>query len=97
MSALAVAPPEQLSFDVGQNRNIRPAGASIAITGKASTRTQLRIDDEVIVQIVNGDGEIIASFDGTCADIGFKKHDATETASAWIERVQKIKLAGGED
>ena len=97
MSALAVAPPQQLSFDVGQNRAVRPSGASISISGKATIREQLLLDDDVSVQLVNAQGEIIGRFEGTCIDVTFKKHDATETTSAWIERVHKIKLTADED
>ena len=97
MSALAVAPPEQLSFDVGQNRSVRPAGASIAITGKATLHSQLLIDDDVSVQLVDAYGEVIGRFEGTCVDVTFKKHDATETSVAWIERIHKVKLQADED
>lgn len=96
MSAVPVALPQQLTFDVG-GEAARPTGASIAITGKGDIRSQLFIDDDVTIRVIDAEGEIVASFEGAVVDVGFKKHEGTETASPWVERIHKIKLGARED
>lgn len=90
MSTLA-PPAQQLTFDVGGDHP-RPTGASIAITGSGEIRSELFLEDDVTIQVVDSNGEIVAEFDGAVVDVQFKKHDATETTSAWVERAHKIKL-----
>jgi hypothetical protein len=96
MSVAPVALPQQLTFDVG-GELAKPTGSSLSVTGKADIRSQLYIDDDVLVQIVDAGGELIASFDATCIDVAFKKHDATETTTAWVERTHKLKLGDRND
>lgn len=96
MAAVAVPIPQQLSFDVG-GELAKPTGASIAITGSGAIRSQLYIDDDVTIQVVDAAGEIVATFDGSVRDVAFKKHDATETSNAWVERQHKIKLGDRVD
>lgn len=92
-----ITAPKQLTFDVGAANIARPAESSINISGKGTLRSELRLLDEVIVQIVNGDGEVIASYGGEVADVGFKKHDETETTAGYIERIHKVKLGDRQD
>ena len=83
--------PQQLSFDVG-GELARPIGASIAITGSGEIRSQLYIDDDVTIQVIDAGGEIVATFDGAVVNVAFRKHEQTETQAAWVERIHKIKL-----
>jgi hypothetical protein len=96
VSAATIDLPQQLTFDVG-GELAKPTGSSLSVTGKADIRSQLYIDDDVLVQIVDAGGELIASFDATCIDVAFKKHDATETTTAWVERTHKLKLGDRND
>lgn len=96
MNAAVAALPQQLTFDVG-GELAKPTGASISISGSGAIRSQLFIDDDVTVQIIDAAGEIVAIYDGTVRDVAFKKHDATETALAWVERQHKIKLGDRVD
>lgn len=95
-TAAVQAIPQQLTFEVG-GELAKPTGASIAITGMGAIRSQLYIDDDVTIQVIDAGGEIVATFDGSVAGVSFKKHDATETANAWIERQHKIKLGDRVD
>lgn len=83
--------PQQLTFDVG-GELARPTGSSFSISGKGAIRSQLYIDDDVIVQVIDAGGEVVAEFDGSVVDVGFKKHKETETTQAWVERLHKINL-----
>lgn len=89
---MASATEAQLSFDVGGPIR-RPAGASIQVTGKGDIDTDLHMDDEVVIHIIDARGEVLATFDGTVAGIGFVKHKETDTSPAWVERVHKVKVA----
>lgn len=96
MSTAVAALPEQLTFEVG-GELAKPTGASIAITGNGAIRSQLYIDDDVTIQVVDAGGQVVAIFDGSVAGVSFKKHDETETTSAWVERQHKIKLGDRVD
>ena len=96
MSAAVAAIPQQLTFDVG-GELAKPTGASLSISGNGAIRSQLYIDDDVTIQVVDAGGEIVATFDGTVRDVAFKKHDETETSQAWVERQHKIKLGDRVD
>lgn len=81
----------QLTFDVGGDLH-HPAGASLNITGKGIVNAELFMDDDVTIRVVDAQGEVVASYDGTVTGVHFVKHKETETETAWVERVHKIKL-----
>ena len=82
---------QQLSFDVGGDHP-RPAGGAIKITGTGNLKSQLYMDDDVTVQVVDEAGEIVASYDGAVVNVSFNKHAGTEQSAAWVERIHTIKL-----
>lgn len=90
-AAFKMIVPEQLSFDVGGEIR-KPAGATLNITGKGELRSQLFMDDDVTIQVIDARGEVVATFDGSVVNVAFVKHQQTETDPEWVERVHKIKL-----
>lgn len=79
-----------LSLKIGGSRKA-PEESTFRIPALTSTAQELQMDEEVMVQLVDADGNIIITAYGVVSDVGFKKHRPVK-GKPWVERRHAIEL-----
>jgi hypothetical protein len=90
---MAAAAAEQLTLEVAPRRSKAPDEASFKIAGAVWSPTrQLLQGARLRVIVVDEEGQPILEADASCAEVAFKRHRATTSRAAWLERAHKIEL-----
>ena len=78
----------QLSFDVGGQR---PTGAALSMSGKLALDRELRKGEQVVVNVVDENGEIVVSGHGAVVAVSFVDRE-TEAEGLVTTREHKVKF-----
>lgn len=82
---------EQLTLEVAPG-HVVPDVASFKVTGALGSAQESLMGHRVTVTIADADGQVIAAGAGHVKGVGFKRHEATTRAPAYVERIHSIKL-----
>jgi len=82
---------EQLSFDVGKFD--APVEAStFKPPAISSSKNELKTDDRATVVVMDEHGTVLVEAECIVAGVQLRKHRATSSRSAWVERVQQLAV-----
>jgi hypothetical protein len=80
----------QLTLDIGGDHRA-PSISSWSVSGKIANQRELEQGSEVLVQIIDADGEIISSAHGRVKFVGFDEHEPKD-GPAFLERIHRVSI-----
>jgi hypothetical protein len=85
--------PHQLSFSFGSRSLKRPEMSTFRLPALGSSSRELKVGEKVLVQLLDEDGDMVASMYAECSSVGFRRHKpAAGARRGWIERVHTLEL-----